>query len=140
MRALQEAGHAAGDGVVAGLIADNDFGDIPADAFWSRLGDHFRQSGWGSIEHDVPHPGVGSIVAHDWFEVGDGSSACPFTTGVLASVLGHAADGEVAVLQVPCDDDPDCVRFLFGSPATLDRVYDGVREGGGIDAGLAALG
>jgi hypothetical protein len=138
--ALQEAGHAAGDQLVAQL-ADDGFGNVPADTFWARLADHFQDANWGTIEHDAPHPGVGAITAHDWFEAGQDGRSCPFTTGILANILGHAADGEVAVLQVPCDDDESgCVRFLFGAPGVLDRLYDGVREGGGVEAGLAALG
>lgn len=139
-RALQEAGHAAGDRLVEIITEHGDLADLPADAFWDRLDQELAAFGWGSIEHQTPHPGVGALVARDWFEVGE-SRACPFTTGVFARLLGHAAGGDVAVMQVPCEsDEPGCVRFLFGSADVLEQVYAGLREGGGLEAGLAALG
>ncbi len=143
LRALQEAGNAAGDALFERLgHGDDDLGDTPLESFWSRLGAVFRELGWGTVEHQAPHPGVGAIVAHDWFEIDEGARtpSCPFTTGVLANVLGRVAGGEVAVLQVACDgDEPRCTRFLFGAPEVLDRLYSGLREGRDVEAGLAAL-
>lgn len=141
-RALQEAGHAVGDRL-AGRLGDDQVGDTPRDAFWDRLTDLFRELDWGRVEHRAPHPGVGELRAFDWFEVEPDAQrpACPFTTGVLANVLGRAAGGEVAVLQVPCDDGSDgCVRFLFGAPHVLDRLYSGLQDGEDVEASLAALG
>ncbi len=143
-RALQEAGHSAGDALFDRLGQDPDqIGDTPVGTFWDRLAGVFRELGWGSVEHQTPHPGVGALQARDWFEVDQSARrpACPFTTGLLANLLGHAAGGEVAVLQVECDGaSPRCVRFLFGAPAVLDRLYSGLREGRDVEAGLAALG
>ncbi len=143
-RALQEAGHSAGDALFARLGNDPDtVGDTPLQTFWERLAGLFRELGWGSVEHQTPHPGVGALEARDWFEVDESASrpACPFTTGLMANLLGRAAGGEVAVLQVDCDSSSArCVRFLFGAPAVLDRLYSGLRKGQDVDAGLAALG
>lgn len=143
-RALQEAGHSAGDALFGRLGQDpEDIGATPIETFWDQLSTLFRELGWGNVEHRTPHPGVGELQARDWFEVGDatGRPTCPFTTGLLANVLGRAAGSEVAVLQVDCDGDaPRCVRFLFGAPAVLDRLYADLREGRGVEAGLAALG
>lgn len=140
--ALQEAGNAAGDALHSRLGQDDDVGEIPLGTFWDRLAAVFRELGWGAVEHQSPHPGVGALIARDWFEVDESGSApsCPFTTGVLANILGRVAGGEVAVLQVRCDDDePRCVRFLFGAPHVLDRLYSGLREGRDLESGLAAL-
>jgi predicted hydrocarbon binding protein len=140
--ALQEAGNAAGDALFERLGQDDEIGSTPVATFWERLAGVFRELGWGSVEHRSPHPGVGAIVARDWFEVEESgrSSACPFTTGVLANVLGRVAGSEVAVLPVPCDEGGSgCVRFLFGAPEVLDRLYNGLREGRDVEAGLAAL-
>lgn len=144
IRAMQEAGHAAGDALFdrIGQGGEN-VESTPQDTFWGRLGALFRELGWGSVEHQSPHPGVGALVARDWFEVDDDARqpACPFTTGALANILGRAADGDVAVLQVGCETGgPRCVRFLFGAPAVLDRLYAGLREGQDVGRGLAALG
>lgn len=141
-RALQEAGHAAGDALFDRLD-DGTLGGTPRDTFWGRVADLFRELGWGDIAHETPHPGVGALVARDWFEVEEEAArpACPFTTGVIANLLGRAADGEVAVLQVSCErDDERCARFLFGAPAVLDQLYAGLREGADVDAILATLG
>ena len=144
IRALQEAGHTAGDSLFERLTQEvGGISATPRDTFWDRLAAIFRELGWGTVEHQSPHPGVGALLARDWFEADDADRhpVCPFTTGVLANILGRAADGEVAVLQVGCDDGgPRCVRFLFGAPAVLDRLYDGLREGRDVGAGLAALG
>lgn len=141
-RALQEAGHAVGDSLFDELDGGGPLADIPADAFWSRLDRLARSLGWGSLEHQEVHPGVGALMARDWFEVDEDASrpTAPFTAGVLANVLGRAADGEVAVLQVPCDEGGRCIRFLFGAPGVLDRVYTGIREGADVDGSVAALG
>lgn len=143
-RALQEAGHSAGDALFARLGNDADqVGNTPLQTFWDRLAALFRELGLGTVEHRTPHPGVGALEARDWFEVDESAPrpACPFTTGLLANLLGRAAGGEVAVLQVACEgSSPRCARFLFGAPAVLDRLYSGLREGQDVDAGLAALG
>lgn len=144
IRALQEAGHAAGDVLFDRMGQDAEAVEaLPRDTFWGRLAAVFRELGWGTVEHESPHPGVGALRARDWFEVEESARQplCPFTTGVLANILGRAADGDVAVLQVPCvNGAPRCVRFLFGAPAVLDRLYSGLREGQDVGAGLAALG
>lgn len=143
IRALQEAGNAAGDALFGRIGQDTDTVDaLPQDTFWDRLSALFRELGWGTVEHESPHPGVGALLARDWFEVEESARQplCPFTTGVLANILGRAADGDVAVLQVACDNGgARCVRFLFGAPAVLDRLYSGLREGQDVGAGLAAL-
>ncbi|HSH45518.1 MAG TPA: hypothetical protein VK966_06665 [Longimicrobiales bacterium] len=143
MRALQEAGNAAGDAVHHRLARGGDLGDIPRESFWTRLADLFREQGWGTLEHQELHPGVGALVARDWFEVDPEARrpSCPFTTGVLANILGRVAGGEVAVLQVDCPDGtPGCVRFLFGSGPVLESVYGGLREGRDLETALASLG
>lgn len=143
IRALQEAGHAAGDALFDRIGQDTDTVDtIPRDTFWVRLAAVFRELGWGTVEHESPHPGVGALRARDWFEVEESATQplCPFTTGVLANILGRVADADVAVLQVACDNGgPRCARFLFGAPTVVDRLYSGLREGQDVGAGLATL-
>lgn len=143
-RALQEAGHAAGDSIFHSLEAriGGELAGVPRDAFWDRLGSLAQDMEWGTLEHRQIHPGVGALTGRDWFEVDPEATRAyaPFTTGMLANILGRAADGEVAVLQVPCPEGGRCVRFLFGAPAVLERVYSGLRQGSDVDASLAALG
>lgn len=145
-RALQEAGNAAGDALHERLnrVAEGDgLGQTPSGSFWERLASLFREMGWGTAEHRDLHPGVGALDVREWFEVDPNArrASCPFTTGVLANVLGRVAGGEVAVLQVELPDGSarGC-RFLFGGPAALQRLYGGLREGRDLQTALGALG
>lgn len=143
--ALREAGNAAGDLLHERLTrgAERDaLGETPRESFWQRLSALFRELGWGSMEHQDLHPGVGALVGRDWFEVDPAARrpSCPFTTGVLANILGRVAGGEVAVLQVECPDEgPRCCRFLFGGPDVLQELYGDLREGRDLQAALGAL-
>lgn len=144
-RALQEAGYAAGDALydrLARTLGQDGLEATPSSSFWDRLASLFRELGWGAVRHEEMHPGVGAIVATDWFEVAGatGQARCPFTTGVLANLLGRVAGGDVAVLQVGCQgEEPGCARFLFGSGAALDGLYSGLREGHDLETALDAL-
>lgn len=145
-RALQEAGYSAGDALFARLTraaGDDELAATPSAAFWDRLASLFREMGWGAMRHEDVHQGVGALIATDWFEIepGSGPARCPFTTGVLANLLGRLAGADVAVLQVPCDDDrADCARFLFGSQQVLDELYSGLRTGRDLATSLSTLG
>ena len=143
--ALQEAGYAAGDALFERLsrTAGTDLAQTSSGNFWKRLGSLFRELGWGSIEHQELHPGVGALVAREWFEADPDSatSACPVTTGVLANLLGRVAGQDVAVMQAPCDDgETRCVRFLFGSGPVLQDVYRTLREGHRLEEALPSGG
>jgi predicted hydrocarbon binding protein len=157
--ALRQAGYAAGDAfvrILAGPGTDGP-GAVPADRFWADLARLFANRGWGQISFSRVHEGVGAIEAADWAEArpvvsenatGDeadagaatGQPACHFTTGLLANVLGQAADSEIAVLEVECRarGDDRC-RFLFGGSEAVYRVYDRIAEGERPDAVLAGL-
>jgi predicted hydrocarbon binding protein len=144
-RALQAAGFAAGDALFDRLTrtaGDEGIEATPSASFWDRLAALFRELGWGVIRHEDLHPGVGALVATEWFEVGTetGRATCPFTTGVLANLLGRAAGADVSVLQVGCESEgAGCARFLFGSAAALDGLYSELREGQDLEAALGAL-
>lgn len=143
-RALQEAGNAAGDALYDRLArGDGGIGESPSASFWDRLAGLFREMGWGTLQHHDLHPGVGALDARDWFEVDPAARrpSCPFTTGVLANILGRLAGGEVAVLQVPlADGAPGGCRFLFGGADALQRLYGGLREGRDLETALGSLG
>ena len=141
--ALQKAGHAAGDALFERLGTDAGLEDTPQATFWTRLSSLLRDIGWGAVEHEELHPGVGALHATDWFEVDPaaGTPTCPFSTGVLANIMGRVAGQDVAVMVVPCDDGGDrCCRFLFGAGPVLQQVYAGLRDGGELEATLGALG
>jgi hypothetical protein len=144
-QAIQEAGHSAGDAIYARLTRSEGHEALaatPSAAFWNRLSALFREMGWGAIRHEELHEGVGSLVATDWFEVDPGDPGrCPFTTGVLANLLGRLAGAGVAVMQVPCGNGQnDCARFLFGSESVLDGLYSGLHAGRDLTESLSTLG
>lgn len=142
--ALQEAGFAAGDALHDRLARglEEEVAATSSAAFWRRLTALFRELGWGSMDQEELHPGVGALVAREWFEIdADGTGACPFTTGVLANILGRVAGDDVAVMQAPCEgDERGCARFLFGAGPVLQEVYSGLREGRDLQASLTSLG
>lgn len=144
-RAMQEAGFSAGDALHDRLTRgapDEDLAATSSASFWDRLSVLFRELGWGTVRYEELHPGVGALVASDWFEAAaDGGANCPFSTGVLANVLGRVAGDEVAVMQVTCDPPTDgCARFLFGRGPVLQDVYEGLVEGRDLATSLGSLG
>ena len=115
----------------------------PVDRFWSELGDFLEELGWGRIEQDAVHPGLVSIAASDWFEA-EGASAdqpcCHFSTGLFAELLRTLSNAEIAAMEVECIacGDDRC-RFLVGSPAALDEVYEGIVGGATVSDAVTAL-
>jgi len=150
-QALRQSGHAAGDALIAQL-AQNGHSDadgqeqlrtVSGDTFWRRLAQLFATRGWGTLTHDTPHVGIGSLESANWVEAVPSSAArpsCYFTTGMLANLLGHAAGGTVAVLETECRSrgDEHC-RFLFGSPDALDALYTRLRAGEDVRDSISAL-
>lgn len=150
-RALAAAGKAAGDALFSQLAYSNDAQDgAPSVAglgeatFWRRLSQLFGSRGWGTLSHSAAHEGVGALEAPDWVEADAearaGRPSCFFTTGVLANLLGNAAGAAVSVLEVECRSRGDArCRFLFGSAAALDALYERVGSGESADSALAEL-
>lgn len=145
-QALQRAGFAAGDALHPALTEpDEDLAELTTGDFFRRLTHLFRRMGWGDLQHESLHPGVGALQADNWFEAetAEGASrpSCFFTTGVLANLLGRTAGADVAVLQAECRAaGHDHCRFLFGSRDALSAVYADLAEGRTLEDSLAALG
>lgn len=145
--ALQKAGYAAGDAVfqhLASMTGGADVADLPLTDFFRHLAQIFRQLGWGELQHEAVHAGVGALETTDWFESHTVSGArrpsCFFTTGLLANLLGRTAGADVAVLQTECRSrGDDRCRFLFGSQEALAAVYSRLVDGQSVEASLAAL-
>jgi len=112
--------------------------------FWDSLGGFLEERGWGRISHTRIHPGLGALDASDWGESwpdsGEGQPGCAFSTGLLAQLLGRAADGAIAVLEVECASRGDArCRFLFGSEHAIEALYRSLLEGTPLPAALEAL-
>lgn len=147
---LRELGYQAGEPLGAALArtaADgaDEPGELPAEEFWRALAALFAEAGWGTLRYEPLHPGVGALVADDWAEAepegGAAHPTCHFSTGLLAGLLGRAAGGEVAVLEVECRSRGDDVcRFLFGAPDALDALYRRAADGAAWRDALRDLG
>ncbi|MGH7469481.1 MAG: V4R domain-containing protein [Longimicrobiales bacterium] len=149
--ALRAAGYAAGDGMFTALTqpfggdgeAGPGFDSVSANTFWRRLSELFSTRGWGTLAHEPVHPGVGVLQTSNWVEVELDSAtrpSCYFTTGLLANLLGHAAEAEIAVLEVECRSRGDArCRFLFGAPVTLEALYGRLRAGESVDESIESL-
>jgi predicted hydrocarbon binding protein len=148
--ALRQAGHAAGDALYSVLVGGGDGASeervesLQERTFWRRLADLFAARGWGRLQHEDLHPGIGALDTHDWMEAdpeaGVARPGCHFTTGLLANLLGRAAGEEVGVIEVECRSRGDLrCRFLFGGRDALDAVYEDLRSGGTLEESLAQL-
>ena len=148
-RALRHAGHAAGDALYRllsthGGDADISPAELPESDFWRRVGDLFAARGWGRLNFEAIHPGLGALESGDWVEADADSHrlrpSCHFTTGLLANLLGHAAGGPVGVLEVECRSRGDLrCRFAFGGQDALEAVYGALMQGQDLDQALASL-
>ena len=141
-RALQQAGRAAGDVIFQALGPE--VNDASADRYFQRIAQFFASRGWGTLQHDAAHPGIASLSATHWAESSAGTDeprpSCFFTTGMLANLLGHTAGSEVAVIETECRSHGDArCRFLYGSPAALDALYERLAAGSNAEDALSQL-
>lgn len=125
----------SGPSVVAGT---------PEPLFWKVLSDVFAARGWGRLEHESLHAGVGALDSADWIEADASSAAlrpsCHFTVGLLAKLLSRAAGDTVDVLESECRSRGDLrCRFLFGSVPMLEWIDQSLASDGDLEAVLADL-
>lgn len=112
---------------------------LAADDFWHHLSAFFSSLGWGRMEFEQLHAGVGALASREWAEAdaegGARQPMCHFTTGMLADFLSRLVGSDLAVLEVTCRSrgDADC-RFLLGGVEALQVVFEGLRRGREVDA------
>lgn len=148
IHALHAAGYAAGEEAasVFPVNAEENVGEIPEKAFWTRLTNFFSRRGWGTLSRSGSTDAVGMLVSDDWVEseapadAGDEGASCTFTTGFLAGFLSRLAGGPVAVLEVTCRSRGDgrCM-FAFGSEAAVHQLYGHLLEGVELEQALSSL-
>lgn len=144
--ALQDAGFASGDRFYEGFAreVEGDPSELGEARFWRALNRYLEKRGWGRFEVERIHPGLGLIRALDWAEADPGSEesqpGCFFSSGLLSHLLGQAAGGPIAVLEVGCRSrgDAEC-RFLYGSEAAVHEIYGFLLDGSSVDEALAEL-
>jgi predicted hydrocarbon binding protein len=147
---LREVGLEAGESI-SGLFRQwldrsgtpGDPAELAPEEFWGALSSFFEDLGWGTIEIEQPHPGVLSISSADWFEadrVPGRHPGCHVTTALLADLLRRVVEEELACLEVECRAaGHDRCRFLVGSPAALERIFQSLREGSEYPSAVGAL-
>jgi predicted hydrocarbon binding protein len=111
--------------------------------FWNALSRFLERRGWGTLTHDLRHPGVGLLTANDWAEAegrSESQPTCSFSVGMLSRLLTGVAGSPVAVLEVGCRSRGDSTcQFAFGAPGTMHDLYGQLLDGVGIDGALARL-
>jgi hypothetical protein len=145
VHALHAAGFASGADVLEGVTggSENAAAALSSGSFWRRLGEWFEARGWGTLTFESLHPGVGCLRSPDWAEA-EGEKelqpSCAFTTGLLSSILTLAAGGAIAVLETSCRarGDDECT-WIFGSEATVQKLYTTLLEGRSFDDAVAEL-
>lgn len=141
VNALHAAGFRSGEGIWGDLGAD--LGAMSGSDFWRGVGDWFSRRGWGSLEFEAIHEAVGRLSSSDWAEAENGEErqpCCAFTAGLLSSLLTHAADGEIAVVETACRSrgDSEC-HWVFGSEATVHALYASLLEGRSFEDALGEI-
>lgn len=117
---------------------------LAADDFWNHLSAFFSSLGWGRLEFEQLHEGVGALTGTGWAEADAASGArqpmCHFTTGMLADLLSRLIGSDLAVLEVSCRSRGDAAcRFLLGSAEALQRVFEEIRQGHGVEVAVQNL-
>lgn len=149
---LRQVGYDSGGGFFAALeerVAwerpGASLGTLPEGEFWAEFSAFWHDAGWGTVRHVQLHAGVAALECEGWAEAAAAREAgdrfCHLTVGIFADLLGRLAGGDVAVMEVECEAaDADRCRFLFGGPAALGAVYEGMAQGLGTDEAVARLG
>lgn len=146
VRALHHAGYHAGSEAAASMNheAGGDAFSLSQGGFWSSLSGFFSKRGWGTLNHDAPHPAIGILRTNDWAEarpeVNADEATCSFTTGYLSGLLTQLAGAPVAVLEVSCRSrgEASCA-FAFGSETAIHNLYGTLLEGADMASALEAL-
>lgn len=137
-----DAGEALADVFLASLGGSPD--EVPEETFWSHLSDFLSRRGWGSVAHRSPHPAVGLLASRDWAEAGwdreETQPCCAFSSGMFAGVLGRAAQGPIAVLELSCRarGEEACV-FVYGSETAIHELYGQLLDGADLESALEEL-
>jgi hypothetical protein len=138
---LARAGSLVGPSVLEaatdGEASDGDAGAMPVDDFWAALRNYMSGRGWGMLDHERIHPGLGLVRATDWVEA-DVGGPCTFTAGVLSGLFTTLAGRRIEVLELPRGTDGP-IEFVFGSAEAVGALRRLVDAGADLSDALGAL-
>ncbi len=138
---MQEVGYASGAEMFQSFRsrlstrADiSDPGELDASFLSPMVSDFYEEKGRGGVTIERVGASALAIDATQWAEAGSETTAvvpsCHITTGLLAAFMTELAGDVVAVMQVEClTCGDDRCRFLAGSPAALERVFEAMTQG-----------
>ncbi|MDH5643091.1 MAG: hypothetical protein OEY63_02735 [Gemmatimonadota bacterium] len=147
---LQQAGYSSGSELFAHYqqwicerTGIDNAEDLDASYFLPAVSEFLTEIGWGSITVSALGGAVLSIDSLRSVEAAQEQGAqapvCHIATGVFASFFTALGGDVFAVMQVQCEamGDPRC-RFLAGSPAILQKVFEAINSGEDYEAKLAS--
>jgi len=136
---LREAGYAGGESVYDAFenwLDETGDGNVTADLalteFGDRVGEFFRNAGWGELtfSHDESE-GIAIVdVENCWESAGsnDQAAGCHITTGVLAAFFGKVAGYPVSVMETECSEEGRC-RFVLGNNDVMQDRWESLNQG-----------
>jgi predicted hydrocarbon binding protein len=147
---LQQAGYAGGETIfsafrdwLAARGADAPEA-LPLEAFGVQAAAFFTDTGWGRVELAPLGSVAATVDSSDWAESDPEAHlshpACHFTTGLFADFFGRVASSPLAVLEVECrSSGASRCRFVAGSVAVMQQVYERMAAGGDYQAAIQDL-
>lgn len=103
-------------------------GDQSIQRFWSTLRTFFQERGWGELDVEQPHPGVG-LIRTEPPEANNFPSR--FFGATLGGFLSSVAGDRVAVTALDSEQGDARQLFAFGAPETISRLVAEVRHANG---------
>jgi hypothetical protein len=141
----RQGGRAAGHWlarVLRDALGTEDLGRAPSDRFWTALNEVLADRGWGALRQERLHSGLGVLLAEGWAEA-EHTDGCPFTAGLLESLLGEVAGHPIEVIETECvpgtADAPGHCRFVFGGTVAISALRDHLEGGASETEAIAAI-
>ena len=132
---LRDAGYAGGEAVYDAFeqwLEDNGDaapGDLPLEEFGNRIGEYFRNAGWGDLTFSSDEAeGIAMVDIEGCWEsadVGEEAIGCHVTTGLLAAFFGKVAGYPVSVMETECSENGQC-RFILGNSEVMQYRWEAV--------------
>jgi len=132
---LRDAGYAGGEAVYDAFeqwLEDNGDAaprDLPLEEFGHRIGEYFRNAGWGDLTFSSDEAeGIAMVDIEGCWEsadAGEEAIGCHVTTGLLAAFFGKIAGYPVSVMETECSENGQC-RLVRGNAEVMQQRWEAV--------------